>query len=69
MSTIPPLHETSGGSNAGPDRWRVQAILAISLVHGLAAGAAEIKVLSAAGIKTVVDELGPQFDARLGTSS
>lgn len=42
------------------------AILAVSLMQGLAAGAAEIKILSAAGIKTVVDELAPQFERTTG---
>src|ERR1044072_2467315 len=36
------------------------------LFHVFAAEAAEIKILSAAGVKTVVDELGPQFERATG---
>jgi molybdate transport system substrate-binding protein len=42
------------------------AVVGAACLQGLAAEAAEIKILSAAGIKTVVDELAPQFERATG---
>ena len=36
------------------------------LAQGVAAGAAEVKVISAGGIRTVMDDLGPQFERATG---
>ncbi len=43
---------------------RVAVVLASAL--GAIANAAEIKVLSTVGVKSVVDELGPQFERQTG---
>jgi molybdate transport system substrate-binding protein len=44
----------------------VRLALVIFLAHAAAASAAEIKVLSAFGMKSALEELGPQFEAASG---